>query len=146
MGKIYRLFSCSKMSPKSKRNSLGFSYSTFFYFSLQEAQNMTNMAISKLVFYSLLIIIVPLTLYFSSKSIIFEGKSFFVLKGRKVDFFNLLNVCILFCLGYYGMSTSTSYFYAAIVAITSVHLVLILFIIVALGEGSAYKKPATKTD
>ena len=41
------------------------------------------------------------------------------------------------------MSNSNSYFYAAIVAITAVHLVLIMFIVVALTEG---RKSPVKTD
>ncbi|XP_007664077.1 vacuolar ATPase assembly integral membrane protein VMA21 [Ornithorhynchus anatinus] len=63
-----------------------------------------------LLFFTALMITVPIGLYFSSKSYIFEG--------------------IL------GMSNRDSYFYAAIVAVVAVHVVLALFVYVAWNEGS----------
>lgn len=44
-------------------------------------------------------------------------------------------------LGYLGMSSGNSYFYAAIAAIFAVHVILAMFIYVAWTEGS---KPADK--
>ncbi|EHB11146.1 Vacuolar ATPase assembly integral membrane protein VMA21 [Heterocephalus glaber] len=55
-------------------------------------------------------ITVPIGLYFTTKSYIFEGAL--------------------------GMSTRDSYFYAAIVAVVAVHVVLAVFVYVAWNEGS----------
>lgn len=62
----------------------------------------------KLGFLTLLMIVLPLLTYFFSKFIIFEG---------------LL-----------AMTTSNSYFYAAIVAIIAVHVFLAIFVYVAVME------------
>ncbi|XP_012786196.2 vacuolar ATPase assembly integral membrane protein VMA21 isoform X1 [Ochotona princeps] len=63
-----------------------------------------------LLFFTALMITVPIGLYFTTKSYIFEG--------------------VL------GMSNRDSYFYAAIVAVVAVHVVLALFVYVAWNEGS----------
>ncbi|XP_054372335.1 vacuolar ATPase assembly integral membrane protein VMA21 [Molothrus ater] len=57
-----------------------------------------------------LMITLPVGLYFSSKAYVFEGSL--------------------------GMSDRDSYFYAAIVAVVTVHVVLALFVYVAWNEGS----------
>ena len=46
-------------------------------------------------------------------------------------------------IGVFQMSSSTSYFYAAIVAIVTIHIILALFIYVAWSEGS---KPSAKLE
>ncbi|KAM5196302.1 vacuolar ATPase assembly integral membrane protein VMA21 isoform 2-T2 [Hipposideros larvatus] len=63
-----------------------------------------------LLFFTALMITVPIGLYFTTKSYVFEGA--------------------------FGMSTRDSYFYAAIVAVVAVHVVLALFVYVAWNEGS----------
>ncbi|XP_053547568.1 vacuolar ATPase assembly integral membrane protein VMA21 [Bombina bombina] len=63
-----------------------------------------------LLFFTILMIMLPIGLYFSSKVYVFEGG--------------------------YGMSNKDSYFYAAIVAVISVHVVLAMFVYVAWNEGS----------
>ncbi|XP_053328523.1 vacuolar ATPase assembly integral membrane protein VMA21 [Spea bombifrons] len=63
-----------------------------------------------LLFFTLLMIMLPIGLYFSSKVYVFEGA--------------------------YGMSNRDSYFYAAIVAVVAVHVVLAMFVYVAWNEGS----------
>ncbi|XP_018413989.1 PREDICTED: vacuolar ATPase assembly integral membrane protein VMA21 isoform X2 [Nanorana parkeri] len=63
-----------------------------------------------LLFFTILMIMLPIGLYFSSKVYVFEGA--------------------------YGMSNRDSYFYAAIVAVIAVHAVLALFVYVAWNEGS----------
>ncbi|KAM9537706.1 LOW QUALITY PROTEIN: vacuolar ATPase assembly integral membrane protein VMA21 [Guaruba guarouba] len=63
-----------------------------------------------LLFFTALMITLPVGLYFSSKAYIFEGTL--------------------------GMSDRDSYFYAAIVAVIAVHVVLALFVYVAWNEGS----------
>uniref|UniRef100_A0A8C1Z5U0 Vacuolar ATPase assembly factor VMA21 n=1 Tax=Cyprinus carpio TaxID=7962 RepID=A0A8C1Z5U0_CYPCA len=63
-----------------------------------------------LLFFTLLMITLPIGLYFASKSFLFEAS-----------------------LGY---SSNDSYFYAAIVAVLAVHVVLALFVYVAWNEGS----------
>ncbi|KAK2911151.1 hypothetical protein QQF64_026810 [Cirrhinus molitorella] len=63
-----------------------------------------------LLFFTLLMITLPIGLYFASKSYLFEAS-----------------------LGY---SSNDSYFYAAIVAVLAVHVVLALFVYVAWNEGS----------
>ncbi|KFP00749.1 Vacuolar ATPase assembly integral membrane protein VMA21, partial [Calypte anna] len=60
-----------------------------------------------LLFFTALMITLPVGLYFSSKAYLFEG-----------------------------MSERDSYFYAAIVAVVTVHVVLALFVYVAWNEGS----------
>lgn len=49
--------------------------------------------------------------------------------GNKMETFFLL-------IGAFGMSNRDSYFYAAIVAVVAVHVVLALFVYVAWNEGS----------
>ncbi|KAG8449830.1 hypothetical protein GDO86_016484 [Hymenochirus boettgeri] len=63
-----------------------------------------------MLFFTILMIMVPIGLYFSSKVFVFEGM--------------------------YGMSNRDSYFYAAIVAVVAVHVVLAMFVYVAWNEGS----------
>ncbi|XP_034969473.1 vacuolar ATPase assembly integral membrane protein VMA21 [Zootoca vivipara] len=63
-----------------------------------------------LLFFTTLMIMLPIGLYFSSKVYVFEGT--------------------------FGMSSRDSYFYAAIVAVVAVHVVLALFVYVAWNEGS----------
>ncbi|XP_013006422.1 vacuolar ATPase assembly integral membrane protein VMA21 isoform X2 [Cavia porcellus] len=63
-----------------------------------------------LLFFTALMITVPIGLYFTTKSYVFEGAL--------------------------GMSNRDSYFYAAIVAVVAVHVVLALFVYVAWNEGS----------
>ncbi|KAM9181364.1 vacuolar ATPase assembly integral membrane protein VMA21 isoform 3-T3 [Dugong dugon] len=63
-----------------------------------------------LLFFTALMITVPIGLYFTTKSYLFEGAL--------------------------GMSSRDSYFYAAIVAVVAVHVVLALFLYVAWNEGS----------
>ncbi|XP_015716316.1 vacuolar ATPase assembly integral membrane protein VMA21 [Coturnix japonica] len=63
-----------------------------------------------LLFFTALMITLPVGLYFSSKAYIFEGTL--------------------------GMSNRDSYFYAAIVAVVTVHVVLAMFVYVAWSEGS----------
>ncbi|KAM6057002.1 vacuolar ATPase assembly integral membrane protein VMA21 [Theristicus caerulescens] len=63
-----------------------------------------------LLFFTALMITLPVGLYFSSKAYVFEGTL--------------------------GMSDRDSYFYAAIVAVVTVHVVLALFVYVAWNEGS----------
>ncbi|XP_054437776.1 vacuolar ATPase assembly integral membrane protein VMA21 isoform X3 [Pteronotus mesoamericanus] len=63
-----------------------------------------------LLFFTALMITVPIGLYFTTKSYVFEGA--------------------------FGMSNRDSYFYAAIVAVVAVHVVLALFVYVAWNEGS----------
>ncbi|KAG8553518.1 hypothetical protein GDO81_003447 [Engystomops pustulosus] len=63
-----------------------------------------------LLFFTILMIMLPIGLYFSSKVYVFEGV--------------------------YGMSNRDSYFYAAIVAVIAVHVVLAMFVYVAWNEGS----------
>ncbi|TRY80177.1 hypothetical protein DNTS_003414 [Danionella cerebrum] len=67
-------------------------------------------ALKTLLFFTLLMVTLPIGLYFASKSLLFEGS-----------------------LGY---SSNDSYFYAAIVAVLAVHVVLALFVYVAWNEGS----------
>ncbi|KAK2528946.1 Vma21 [Columba guinea] len=63
-----------------------------------------------LLFFTALMITLPVGLYFASKAYIFEGTL--------------------------GMSDRDSYFYAAIIAVVTVHVVLALFVYVAWNEGS----------
>ncbi|XP_012788082.2 vacuolar ATPase assembly integral membrane protein VMA21 [Sorex araneus] len=63
-----------------------------------------------LLFFTALMITVPIGLYFMTKSYVFEGA--------------------------FGMSARDSYFYAAVVAVVAVHVVLALFVYVAWSEGS----------
>ncbi|XP_021261891.1 vacuolar ATPase assembly integral membrane protein VMA21 [Numida meleagris] len=63
-----------------------------------------------LLFFTALMITLPVGLYFSSKAYIFEGTL--------------------------GMSNRDSYFYAAIVAVVTVHVVLAMFVYVAWSEGT----------
>ncbi|XP_055500000.1 vacuolar ATPase assembly integral membrane protein vma21 [Leucoraja erinacea] len=63
-----------------------------------------------LLFFTFLMIALPIGLYFGTKSFVFEGTL--------------------------GLSNRDSYFYAAIVAVVAVHVVLALFVYVAWNEGS----------
>uniref|UniRef100_A0A8D0DZS5 Vacuolar ATPase assembly factor VMA21 n=1 Tax=Salvator merianae TaxID=96440 RepID=A0A8D0DZS5_SALMN len=63
-----------------------------------------------LLFFTALMIMLPIGLYFSSKAYVFEAV--------------------------FGMTNRDSYFYAAIVAVVAVHVVLALFVYVAWNEGS----------
>ncbi|KAK7164279.1 hypothetical protein R3I94_002865 [Phoxinus phoxinus] len=63
-----------------------------------------------LLFFTILMITLPIGLYFTSKSFFFEA--------------------------FLGYSSNDSYFYAAIVAVLAVHVVLALFVYVAWNEGS----------
>ncbi|XP_036718482.1 vacuolar ATPase assembly integral membrane protein VMA21-like [Balaenoptera musculus] len=63
-----------------------------------------------LLFFTALIITVPIGLYFTTKSYVFEGA--------------------------FGMSNRDGYFYAAIAAVVAVHVVLALFVYVAWNNGS----------
>ncbi|KAJ8246555.1 hypothetical protein GJAV_G00252720 [Gymnothorax javanicus] len=67
-------------------------------------------ALKTLLFFTILMVTLPIGLYFASKAYIFEGSM--------------------------GMSSNDSYFYAAIVAVIAVHVVLALFVCVAWNEGS----------
>lgn len=76
----------------------------------------TSSALKKLLFFSLLIIIAPITCYFSSKSLVFEAM--------------------------FGMTSLNSYFYAAIFSIVVLHVVLAMFVYVAWSDNlkvSTYK-------
>uniref|UniRef100_A0A5F7ZIR4 Vacuolar ATPase assembly factor VMA21 n=1 Tax=Macaca mulatta TaxID=9544 RepID=A0A5F7ZIR4_MACMU len=77
-----------------------------------EFRNESSLAstLKTLLFFTALMITVPIGLYFTTKSYIFEGAL--------------------------GMSNRDSYFYAAIVAVVAVHVVLALFVYVAWNEGS----------
>ncbi|XP_042274805.1 vacuolar ATPase assembly integral membrane protein vma21 [Thunnus albacares] len=67
-------------------------------------------ALKTLLFFTILMVTLPIGLYFASKAYIFEGSM--------------------------KMSSSDSYFYAAIVAVLTVHVVLALFVYVAWNEGT----------
>ncbi|KAM9511134.1 vacuolar ATPase assembly integral membrane protein vma21-like [Salvelinus alpinus] len=71
-------------------------------------------ALKTLLFFTILMVTLPIGLYFASKAYIFEGSL--------------------------QMSNSDSYFYAAIVAVLAVHVVLALFVYVAWNEGSTKDK------
>ncbi|XP_028314551.1 vacuolar ATPase assembly integral membrane protein vma21 [Gouania willdenowi] len=66
-------------------------------------------ALKTLLFFTILMVTLPIGLYFTSKTYVFEGSM--------------------------KMSSSDSYFYAAIVAVLAVHVVLALFVYVAWNEG-----------
>lgn len=71
-------------------------------------------ALKTLLFFTILMVTLPIGLYFASKAYIFEGSM--------------------------KMSSSDSYFYAAIVAVLAVHVVLALFVYVAWNEGTPKEK------
>nr|KAF6436646.1 vacuolar ATPase assembly factor VMA21 [Rousettus aegyptiacus] len=77
-----------------------------------DVRNESSLAstLKTLLFFTALMITVPIGLYFTTKSYVFEGA--------------------------FGMSNRDSYFYAAIVAVVAVHVVLALFVYVAWNEGS----------
>ncbi|KAL2077795.1 hypothetical protein ACEWY4_027299 [Coilia grayii] len=77
-------------------------------------------ALKTLLFFTVLMVTVPIGLYFASKTYLFEGP--------------------------FQMSSSDSYFYAAIVAVLAVHVVLALFVYVAWNEGSVAKRKEGKHD
>ncbi|XP_026558654.1 vacuolar ATPase assembly integral membrane protein VMA21 [Pseudonaja textilis] len=80
--------------------------------SAPEARSEVSLAstLRTMLFFTALMIMLPIGLYFSTKAYIFEGT--------------------------FGMSNRDSYFYAAIVAVVAVHIVLALFVYVAWNEGS----------
>ncbi|XP_039669778.1 vacuolar ATPase assembly integral membrane protein vma21 [Perca fluviatilis] len=67
-------------------------------------------ALKTLLFFTILMVTLPIGLYFATKAFLFEGSM--------------------------KMSSSDSYFYAAIVAVLAVHVVLALFVYVAWNEGT----------
>ncbi|XP_036381081.1 vacuolar ATPase assembly integral membrane protein vma21 [Megalops cyprinoides] len=67
-------------------------------------------ALKTLLFFTIMMITLPIGLYFASKAYVFEASM--------------------------GFSSNDSYFYAAIVAVVAVHVVLALFVYVAWNEGS----------
>ncbi|XP_078117016.1 vacuolar ATPase assembly integral membrane protein vma21 [Sander vitreus] len=67
-------------------------------------------ALKTLLFFTILMVTLPIGLYFATKAYLFEGSM--------------------------KMSSSDSYFYAAIVAVLAVHVVLALFVYVAWNEGT----------
>ncbi|XP_072519734.1 vacuolar ATPase assembly integral membrane protein vma21-like [Salminus brasiliensis] len=71
-------------------------------------------ALKTLLFFTVLMVTVPIGLYFASKAYVFEGSL--------------------------QMSNTDSYFYAAIVAVLAVHVVLALFVYVAWTEGSSQRR------
>uniref|UniRef100_A0A3B3WED9 Uncharacterized protein n=1 Tax=Poecilia mexicana TaxID=48701 RepID=A0A3B3WED9_9TELE len=71
-------------------------------------------ALKTLLFFTILMVTLPIGLYFATKAYIFEGSM--------------------------KMSSSDSYFYAAIVAVLAVHVVLALFVYVAWNEGTPKSK------
>ncbi|XP_050997623.1 vacuolar ATPase assembly integral membrane protein VMA21 isoform X1 [Acomys russatus] len=73
-------------------------------------ENSLASTLKTLLFFTALMITLPIGLYFTTKSYVFEGAL--------------------------GMSNRDSYFYAAIVAVVAVHVVLALFVYVAWNEGS----------
>ncbi|KAK3777073.1 hypothetical protein RRG08_008920 [Elysia crispata] len=79
----------------------------------------TNPVMKKMLIFTIMMVILPIFSYFFSKSLIFEG---------------LL-----------GFSHTSSYFYAAIVAIAIVHVILGMFIYVAFTEDTK-PVPQFKTD
>lgn len=82
---------------------------------LQEQQtNEVQRVIRKLVKYTLLMFCLPITTYFASKIFLLEG--------------------------FLQMSSQDSYFYAAILAIIVVHIILVLFVIAAIKDDSAVTK------
>ncbi|XP_001376735.1 vacuolar ATPase assembly integral membrane protein VMA21 [Monodelphis domestica] len=76
----------------------------------QRNEGSLTSTLKTLLVFTALMITLPIGLYFSSKSYVFEG--------------------------FLGMSNGDSYFYAAIVAVIAVHVVLALFVYVAWNEGS----------
>uniref|UniRef100_A0A3Q3F3K3 Vacuolar ATPase assembly factor VMA21 n=1 Tax=Labrus bergylta TaxID=56723 RepID=A0A3Q3F3K3_9LABR len=81
----------------------------------EEFQDSLVSALKTLLFFTILMVTLPIGLYFASKAYIFEGE-----------------LC--------DMSSSDSYFYAAIVAVLAVHVVLALFVYVAWNEGTPKEK------
>lgn len=79
----------------------------------------TNSVMKTLILFSIAMLFLPVFLYFASKSLFFEAIM--------------------------GMSNQNSYFYAAFVAIGTVHIILGLFIYRAFTEGTS-KSAAVKTD
>uniref|UniRef100_A0A8C3E9P5 Vacuolar ATPase assembly integral membrane protein VMA21 n=1 Tax=Corvus moneduloides TaxID=1196302 RepID=A0A8C3E9P5_CORMO len=99
--------------------SFFFFISTFFskekhtylcFNALRTNEGSLTSTLRTLLFFTTLMITLPVGLYFSSKAYVFEGTL--------------------------GMSDRDSYFYAAIVAVVTVHVVLALFVYVAWNEGS----------
>ncbi|XP_056294809.1 vacuolar ATPase assembly integral membrane protein vma21 [Pseudoliparis swirei] len=73
-------------------------------------ENSLVSALKTLLFFTILMVTLPIGLYFATKAYVFEGSM--------------------------KMSSSDSYFYAAIVAVLAVHVVLALFVYVAWNEGT----------
>lgn len=73
------------------------------------AQDNSGSVVRTMMFFSTAMLTVPIFLYFFSKSLLFEG--------------------------WFGMTNSNSYFYAAIVAIVAVHVILGFFVYAAWKEG-----------
>lgn len=92
----------------SARTSLDAAAAPPAYFRGNE--NSLVAALKTLLFFTILMVTLPIGLYFASKAYIFEGSM--------------------------KMSSSDSYFYAAIVAVLAVHVVLALFVYVAWNEGT----------
>ncbi|KAG7484199.1 hypothetical protein MATL_G00046740 [Megalops atlanticus] len=76
-------------------------------------------ALKTLLFFTIMMITLPIGLYFASKAYVFEASM--------------------------GFSSNDSYFYAAIVAVVAVHVVLALFVYVAWNEGSGSRGRASRT-
>lgn len=80
----------------------------------------TNSVMKTMIIFSLAMITMPVFLYFFSKSFVFEA--------------------------IFGMSSENSYFYAAFVAIITVHVILALFVYRAFTEDSDSRRTAQKED
>ncbi|CAF0955790.1 unnamed protein product [Didymodactylos carnosus] len=74
----------------------------------------------KMLFFTILMMVAPLSSYFASKEYIFEG----LMK----------------------MSNRTSYIYSVIVAVVVIHIILVAFLIVAFREEEPSKKKLEKKD
>ncbi|NP_001277709.1 vacuolar ATPase assembly integral membrane protein Vma21 isoform 1 [Mus musculus] len=93
-----------------RQGGLGDDPSTGHRRLMKRNENSLAATLKTLLFFTALMITVPIGLYFTTKAYIFEGAL--------------------------GMSNRDSYFYAAIVAVVAVHVVLALFVYVAWNEGS----------
>uniref|UniRef100_A0A8B9HF58 Vacuolar ATPase assembly factor VMA21 n=1 Tax=Astyanax mexicanus TaxID=7994 RepID=A0A8B9HF58_ASTMX len=104
---------------QSKKKSVKYKLISFFSqktrslshsFSLNRNDGSLVSVLKTLLFFTILMITLPIGLYFATKAYLFEAS-----------------------LGY---SSNDSYFYAAIVAVIAVHVVLALFVYAAWNEGS----------
>ncbi|CAM9520602.1 unnamed protein product, partial [Lampetra planeri] len=84
--------------------------SHLYSYTLLPSDNSLLPVLKTLLFFTILMITMPIGLYFATKVYVFEGSL--------------------------GMSNRDSYFYAAIVAVVAVHVVLAMFVYVAWNEGS----------